>query len=694
MLELKELKELHDKAYNNNQITRERASDDMVFANITQWDDNLLGESQLAYRGEFNILRKARRQIVGDLRANPIQVDFQPKSETRDDGADLLDGMYRSDDRVNTSLESYDNASQEAVDCGIGGWELTTEYESNRAGNRNQIIKRMPVYEFNNNAFPDPNARLLDKSDSNYWSILVRYSVDGYKNLVKELTGEEDYEVAMSSFKQPEESYAFPWAAGQSKIIYVVRFYHREKVKDTVYTFKDPFGGELLIRKSDIQEIEDELIDEGYEIVAEKTIKRWEITLYIASGERILKSYTIPGEYLPVIPTYGERAWVEGEEHYEGITRLAKDPQRLRNFQMSYLADIVSRSPRPKPIFFPEQLGKHRYMYEESGADNNFPYYFQERFDASGRELPIGPVAQMPEQKMPQSLIASIQLSREAVSDVAPANITSEIADVDLSGKAVQEMQRRLDDQSIVFQQNLKHAKRRDAEIYASMASVIYDAPRDVLLTLPDGKQKTERIMESVMDEETGEMVVINDLTNSEFNVYAEIGPNYTTKREETFQMLGGMAEQMAIFDPQMAKELRLQQLTLVDGIAMENVRANARKQQVISGFIEPDTDEEKELLEQSQQNQQPDANMALAMAEQGKADAAMAREQNTAQRDAAKAQNDQEQTQIDVFKAQTDRFNMQVDAEKAGAEIDFKRSQTFANKMKVANESFRARVS
>jgi hypothetical protein len=118
MLELDEIKSLHDKAYDSNQVTRERAADDQVFYWVTNWDDNLLGESQLQYRGEFNILRKAGRQIIADLRSNPIQIDFEPKADSREDGADLLDGLYLSDDRVNTTLESYDNASHEAVVCG------------------------------------------------------------------------------------------------------------------------------------------------------------------------------------------------------------------------------------------------------------------------------------------------------------------------------------------------------------------------------------------------------------------------------------------------------------------------------------------------------------------------------------------------------------------------------------------------
>ena len=55
MLDHKQIMEYHDSAYNRGQVTRERAADDLVFAWITQWDDQLLGESQLQYRGEFNL---------------------------------------------------------------------------------------------------------------------------------------------------------------------------------------------------------------------------------------------------------------------------------------------------------------------------------------------------------------------------------------------------------------------------------------------------------------------------------------------------------------------------------------------------------------------------------------------------------------------------------------------------------------
>lgn len=686
-MELSKLKALHDKAYCANQTTREKAADDLVFYWVTQWDDELLNSSPLQYRGEFNILRKAGRQIMADLRLNPVQPDFHPKDEARSDDAELLDGLYRADDRSLASQEAYDYASQDAIVCGVGAWELYTDYATNAVGDDRQVIRRQFLPESNNTVFWDPNAKALDKSDAKYVSILKCYSEDGYKDLVAELTGEDRDEVTISSFSSPESSEVFPWVNGD-KQYYVATIYCRKRVDDVVYTLSDPLGEELRLRASDIEEVMDELIDSGHEIVGEKAIKRWEVRKYIVSGERVLNGEDgeiIAGEHIPVIPVYGERAIIEGEEHYEGITRLAKDPQRLRNFQMSYLADIVSRSPRRKPIFTPEQIQGFEGMYEEPGADNNYPYLLQNSKDANGNQLPVGPVAEMPDQPVPSALIQSIDLTRGAVEDVANPGLPQDIADPDLSGKAVIALQNRMDQQSYIYQHNMKFAKRRDAEIYASMASQVFDTPRTVTIETPDGNRQQVQLMNVVIDRQTGEPVVLNDLTNMEFDVYAEIGQEYATQKEQTRDRLLTMLEVMPDGDP--AKDLlMLKLLEITDGTRMDDVRDFARKRLILGGYKEPETEEEMAMLQQQQeQGQQPDAAMVLAQAEQMKAQADLMREQREARADASDAQNAVARTQIDAFKAETGRMEAQIKAQESQAKIRKSETERFSRRLEDA---------
>ncbi len=684
-LVLEELKELHDKAYNSGMITRERSADDLTFYWVSAWQDNALDGSNLQFRGEFNILRKAGRQISADLRSNPVQVDFEPKADSRDDGADLLDGLYRSDERTNTSIEAYNNASGESIVAGVGAWELVTDYVSNRAGDENQIIKRIPIYEAKNNVFWDANAKLLDKSDANYVSILTAYSPEGYEKLYEDLKGEKCRD--MSNFKFPEESYSFPWVGSKNTLYYISTFYHRVQIDDEILTLEDPLGQPVMLRKVDLTDIMDDLIDEGYTITDTRTIKRYQVTKYIASGCEIIESYPIAGEHIPVVPVYGERAFIEGEEHYEGITRLAKDPQRLRNFMLSYLADIVSRSPRPKPIFSPEQVQGFEFMYEDNGADNNYPYYLMNTQRQDGTPIEPAPLPQMPEQPMPTALPQLLDETRMAVSDVANAGAPAEIADIDLSGKAVMALQNRLDQQSIIYQENLKHAKRRDGEIYASMATEVYDAPREVTLTLPDGTRKKESVMTSTIDKDTGEVVVMNDLTNMEFEVFADIGKPYSNQKEETFDKLESMIDKaMTAGDPALAKAIMMKQLMLIDGVDMADIREHGRKQLVIMGFSKPETPEEEQMLaEAQQQGETPDPAMVLANAEQGKAEAMQMETTRKAQADGQKFQIDQGKLLVEQFKAKSQRMGVQIDAQVAGANIEHKRGDTMMKRIDKA---------
>lgn len=686
-LTLDEIKALFSKDYTANQTTRINAADDRLFSNVTQWDSSLLADTQLAYRGEFDIVRKARREILSDLENNPVQVTFKPIGE-REGAPELIDGLYLEDEHHNTTIEAYSNSSLEAVDCGIGGWELYTEWESTLEGNRHQVIRRRPLYEFNNKCFPDCNAKLLDKSDATRWTILEAYSQEGYKQLYEKLTGEPTTADPRNfgpppNFATPEQSYVFPWFSA-NETYYVARFYHQYEEDDRILFMEDPLGLPVTLRESLLlhrgehqdENLLDRLLEDGYTIIDEKKVTRQRVKLYICSGEAILKTYNIAGSYIPVVPNYGERTFVEDQEVWEGVVKRAKDPQRLRNFMLSYLGDMVARSNREKPIFLPEQIAGYENMYQVTGADNNFPYLLQHSRDGKGNTLPHGPVGTLNAPQMPQALTTLVDLTRQAVEDVANPGLPKDIDDVDLSGKALELLQGRFDNQSYIYQKHLKHAKRYDGLVYASMASEVYDVPRKVFVRSQDGTQKQVRIMQRVIDPDTGDVMTINDITNMEFRVYAAVGPSYSSKREKTIDKLEQLAEKIGVTDPQMARLLLMKVLSLQDGPNTEDIREYARKQLLLAGVIEPESEEDAQTLEAAGEGE-PDANTLLAIAENKKGDAAIMREQRMAMVDEANIENDKGELEVKRYQAQTDRSKVLVDAAKAGADIRLKRVQT-----------------
>ena len=646
MLEHEQIIKMHDQAFQRGQVTRERAADDLVFAWVTQWDDQLLGESQLQYRGEFNILRKAMRQIIADLKSNPVQIDFEPVGDNYN-AADMMDGIYRTSTRQNTSIESFGNSNQESVVVGFGAWKLENQYHGKTD---KQVIKRLPIYEACNTVFWDPNANLLDKSDAMFCSVITRYSEEGYKDEVERLTGERP--ATTISFKYPEESYVFPWVAEDNRL-YIGEFFHREKVQIKQHLLIDIMGNPEQVEDDEFKDRENELLQQGFTYQECLDFERYEVTRYVVSGQEVLECSLVPGEFIPIVPQYGERAMVEGEEHYEGITRLTKDPQRLRNFQMSYLADIVSRSPRRKPIFTPEQLQGFEHMYEENGSDNNFPYLLQNAVTIAGNPVPLGPIGEMPEQPIPQALAVSIELSRQAVEDVANPGLPQNIADPDVSGKAVLALQNRMDLQSFTFQDNHKHSLRRDAEIFASMAREVYDTPRQMTLTKYDGSRQTENMMQQVLDPEQMQMMTINDISGAEYEIYAETGVNYRTEKMETREDIKELMNAMGPADP-LRNILMMEYVAMLPGQDFENLRQYANKELIKQGIKQPETPDEINFMQSLQQQpQQPDPAQIAAQAEM------------------VKGQAEQANAEVRMFDAQTKRAKVEIEASKAGVEME-----------------------
>lgn len=609
--------ERHDAAYTAGQHVRERSADDLLFSRLTQWDDTVLDFVGTEYRGEFNLIRRERRRLISEMRANPIQVNFRPLDGADPDAADILNGIYRTDMRNNRSKEAVDVAVGDQIDCGMGAWRLVTEYINNGDDMDNrQVIRRVPIHEANNVVFFDPSAKRMDKSDAAWVSIITSYTKEGYQALADELGFDPDL---TANYGTPQTSYTFPWSYGDVANEYNVgEYYERTKFKEKLVIMDHPINGEAVYKRSEIKEVIDDMIAAGWRVIGQKTRERFKVEKYIVSGSTILMGpERIAGEHIPVVPVYGEWFYVEGVETWEGITRLAKDPQRLYNMQMSYLADIAAKGPRRKPVFSPEQVQGFEHMWEQ--GNNAYPYYLMNRKSASGEELPVGPMSYIEPEQIPQATAALLDLTRRNVEDVTSPGMPQDVQDPEASGKAILAVQSRIDMQSFVYMDNLSNAMRRDGEIYQSMAREIYDTPQEVTLTGLDGSETTAGILEEVMDMATGEVVTLNDLTRGSFDVYVDVGPSYQSQKQQARSELLELYRSAP--DPQTQQILLMQYLSMQEGAQMEMLRKYANRQLLQMGIKEPENEEEEAYMQQLQQSaQQPDptaqATLAALMAQ------------------------------------------------------------------------------
>ena len=633
-----------DRDWTASDEARTEATNDLFFSRVSQWDDWLNEYTTLQYRGQFDVVRPVVRKLVAEMRQNPVDVMFKPKDGADPNAADILMGMYRTDMRHNTAKISVNVAVREQIEAGVGAWRLVTEHEDQNPTSNNQVIRRIPIHEACSHVVWDANAKQMDKSDAKHCTVISAMSKDGWEAFAEEygLDGEE-----APDFQSPSSNWIFPWST--SDVYYIAEHYEVEEKKEVVYIYQDPMTGEpVSYFKRDIKDVIDELADKGMVKIGERKVTRRRVYKTLLTQSDILKNRElIAGEHIPIVPVFGEWSFAGDKEVYEGVVRLTKDGQRLRNMIMSFNADIVARTPKKKPFFFPEQIAGYEYMY--SGNDD-YPYYLINRTDENSGDLPIQPLAYYENPEVPQANALMLDAATAAVKEVATLGVDAAAAGGQVAFDTVNQLNMRADLETYVFQDNLATAMRRDGEIYASMVNDIYDVTRSVSMTLEDGSEKDVELLTQVVDFQSGRVVTLNDI-RGRYETYTDVGPSFQSMKNQNRSELLDLLSKVPQGTPEF-QMLLLQYFTLLDGKGVEMMREYANRQLVTMGLKKPETPEEQEWLQQAQQAQQnqQDPNALIAQAQMVAAEA-----------EAERARNETAQTQIKAFTAQQDAQESQA---------------------------------
>lgn len=662
-----------DRDFSSSYEARQEAVNDLFFSRVSQWDEWLENFVTLQYRGQFDIVRPVVRKLVAEMRQNPIEVRYRPKDGANPDSADILQGMYRTDVRSNTARTAINIAVREQLEAGVGAWRWVTEHDNDNPLSNTQRAYRMPIHEAADHVIWDSNSRLMDKSDAHHVTVISSFTKDGWARFCEDNDIDEE-ENQFPSFRNPTNNFQFPWLNGDK--LYVGEYYERKKKKERVFIYESPITGEpVAYYQKDIKNVIKQLADAGFEKIGEKLVTRYQVFKYIITGTKILKGpKRIAGEHLPIVPAFGEWGFAGDKEVYEGVVRLMKDAQRARNTIMSFNMDIVSKSPRKKPMFFPEQIAGFEDMYM---AEEDYPYYLINQKGENGEQLPPGPVQYLENAEIPQANGYMLEAATQAIREVSGLGVNAQqVSGQQVAFDTVNQLNQRADMESYIFLDNLSTAMRRDGEIYASIVNEIYDVPRNVLITREDGSEEEVQVLQQVMDLQQGQVVTLNDI-RGRYETYVDVGPSYQSQREASEAKLIDLISKVGMNTP-IGQMLVLQYLTLQDGKVTESVRKYANRQLVLMGFKEPESEEEQQALMQAQQQQQnqQDPNMVLAQAEM-----------LNAQAQVMKANDQNQQTQIKAFTAQSQAAKSQAETVKALAETDRISDDSIMKAIKLLSE-------
>lgn len=631
-----------------------------------QWEGPIGEQFENKPRFEVNKIHLSVIRIINEYRNNRISVDFVSKDGSNNDKlAETCNGLYRADEQDSVADEAFDNAFEEGVGGGFGAWRLRTAYEDEEDDeNERQRIRFEPIYDADSSVFFDLDAKRQDKSDAKYCFVLYSMTREAYM-----AEWNDDPTTWPKDIQQTE----FDWDTPD--VVFVAEYYRIEEVRETIRIFQTIDGEEERYTQADFdadETLEETLLAVGTVEVRQKRVKRRRVHKYIMSGGGILEDQGyIAGKNIPIVPYYGKRWFVDNVERCMGHVRLAKDPQRLKNMQLSKLGEISALSSVEKPILVPEQVIGHQTMWADDNI-RNYPYLLVNPITgANGEMQAAGPVAYTKSSDIPPAMAALLQLTEQDMAEILGNNQQADKMVSNISGKAVEMIQTRLDMQSFIYMTNMAKAMRRCGEIWLSMAKDIYVEEGRKMKSIDQMDQVGSiELMKPIIDQETGELDYENDLSKATFDVSVDVGPSFTSRREATVRALTGMMQVTS--DPETQMILQSMAIMNMDGEGISDIKDFFRSKLVQMGVVKPTEEEQQQMMEAMMaQGQQPDPQAMYLMAEAQKAEALSLKAQADTQYSLARTEETRAKTAETLSNIDIDQRKSAIEsAEKIGAAL------------------------
>lgn len=583
------------------QDERRQCLEDRRFYSISgaQWEGDLSDQFENKPKFEVNKIHLSVIRIINEYRNNRVSVDFVSKEGSEyDQLADACDGLYRADEEDSGAQEAYDNAFEEAVSGGFGAWRLRTDYEDDEdEENEQQRIRIEPIFDADTSVFFDLNAKRQDKSDAKRAWILHAIPIETYK---------EEYGDDPASWPKEVDDTEFDW--NTPDVVYIAEYYINEETSETIHIWENLDGTEKRYSDMDFEdepELSENLKAIGSTEVSTRQIKRRKIHKYIMNGARILEDCGyIAGKNIPIVPVFGKRWFIDNVERCMGHVRLCKDAQRLKNMQLSKLGELSAYSSVEKPILTPEQVAGHEIMWAEDNI-KEWPYLLVNPItDLNGNTQVSGPVAYTHPPMISPAMGALLQITEQDMQDLLGNQQAAEELQPNISAKAVELIQNKLDMQTFIYMSNFAKAIKRSGEIWLSMAKEILVEPNRKMKTLNSQKEVGSiELYKPIFDEKTGKLEYENDISEADFDLMVSVGPSTQSKRAATVRAVTGMLQMTA--DPEMQMILSMVALMNMEGEGITEIRQYARWKLLRMGIIKPNEEEQRQLEAESQAMQQ-----------------------------------------------------------------------------------------
>ena len=642
-----------------------------------QWEPYWWEANQNKPRYTFDNVNPIVDQVASEIEQADFDIRVSPAGgNATKDIASTYDGLIRNIENISNAKQVYSQAARGMVTGGFDAWRVSQKFADDNSFDQDIVIEKIgnPV----DRVWFDPAAELQDKSDSRYCFVLHPMAVDEYENRWPEGSGE--------SVPDDREGDAY---YDKAEAIVVGEFLYMESEDRELVMMSN---GQTHEVNEDFEKIVDDLAMIGVTEVRRRTRKVHKVcSRFFDNKDWLEDDHDTVFNRIPVIPVYGNYKIFEGKTLYWGVVEKLLDPQRVLNYAMSRSIEEGALAPRAKYWMTPTQAAGHEDQLGTLNTNSDPVQFFN-----PDPEFPAIPQQQGGAQvNQGLSMIAqSMQGMINATAGMFAANMGDNPNAQ--SGVAIRQLQNKGDNGTFKYSRAMEIAIAATGRLIKDAIPKVYDTARTIRVLREDDTYDMADLNQQVIDNATGEIVTVNDLSVGSYDVICKAGPSFKNRQEETLEAITSLAQ----VDPslmQIAGDLLLQN---VNTPAANQIAERKRAQMLQQGLIPQSQMSEEELMaaqQQAQMGQQaPDPAMVLAQAEQLKAEAEMMRsqiemqklqnEQMKLQLEAQKLQSqavgDQADNAIDAFNAETKRMETQIKAQQASATVDKTSAQAMGEQL------------
>jgi hypothetical protein len=653
---------------------RDQARDAQLFVSKKdgQWEPYWWNANQNKPRYTFDMTCPIVDQVAGEIEQADFDIRVSPAGgDATKDVALTYDGIIRNLENISNAKDVYTSAARGMITTGYDGWRIVQKYADDNSFDQDLMIEK--IHNFIDRVWFDPAAEQQDKGDARYCFVLHPVAKDEFDKRWPESTG-----TSVPDDRDGEAYY------DKAEVVVIGELLYVEKEERELVLMSN---GQTYEADDDFEKVVDDMALVGVTEIKRRKRKVNKVCSRFFDNDGWLgDDKDTVFNRIPVIPVYGNYKIIENKTVYSGVVEKLMDSQRVLNYSMSREIEEGALAPRAKYWMTLTQAAGHEDSLSTMNT-NSDPVQFYN----VDPEMP-GP----PQQNGGAMVNPGLRTISEAMRGMigySAGMFASNMGDNPglQSGVAIRSLQNKGDNATFKYNKAVQVAIAATGKVLVDAIPKVYDTERTMRILYEDNSFEMATINQPVIDQQTGEVVMLNDLSQGVYDVICKAGPSFKNRQQETLEMIIEMAK----VDPtimQIAGDVMMQN---INSPAADQIAERKRDQMLKAGMIPMSqlTDEEQAQIQQqmAQQGQQQDPASIMAQAEMLKGQAEMARaqieqakvqnEQMKIQVEAQKAQmsaqNDQQDNQVDVFKAQTDRMNTQIKAQEAGAKITKEGVQT-----------------